>query len=86
MGLASATTVGNGVNVAMQTSIVASSILPIAGGVSTSAILLISFLAEVDVYKYINVPFPEKLCYLLSANRRFSPSKYICGHGHRQWR
>ena len=45
---------------AMQAQSIATSVLPaVTGGVSTSAMLLVGFLADVDIYKYINVDFPE---------------------------
>ena len=46
--------------VTMQAQSIATSVLPaVAGGLSTSAILLVGFLGDVDIYKYINVDFPE---------------------------
>ena len=55
IGAASAATAA-----AMQAQAVTTSILPaVTGGLSTSAMLLVSFLEEVDLYKYINVPFPD---------------------------
>jgi hypothetical protein len=43
-----------------QAQTVVSSVIPIAtAGLSSSAVLLVGFLAEVDIYKFINVPFPE---------------------------
>ena len=45
---------------AMQSQSFVTSIIPaLTGGLSTSAVLLVGFLAEVDIYKYINVPFPD---------------------------
>ena len=44
----------------MQAQTVATSVLPaVTGGLSTSAVLLVGFLADVDIYKYINVDFPQ---------------------------
>ena len=57
---------------AMQAQVIASTIIPaVTGGMSTTAMLLISFLAEVDIYKYINVPFPDnfnQFCEAMSAD------------------
>ena len=54
------TNTGTATTTAMKAQAIASAVIPaITGGMSTSAMLLIGFLAEVDVYKYINVPFPE---------------------------
>ena len=53
-------TVGGAVSGTMQLQSATSSILPIlTGGISTTAIILIGFLSEIDIYKYINVTFPE---------------------------
>ena len=44
----------------MQAQSIATSVLPaVTGGMSTSAMLLVGFLADVDIYKYLNVDFPE---------------------------
>lgn len=54
------TKTGSTANVAMQVQMVAASLIPfVTGGLSTSAVLLLAFLSEVDIYKYTNVPFPN---------------------------
>jgi hypothetical protein len=66
------TTAGSVTTAAMQAQAIASAVIPaITGGMSTSAMLLIGFLAEVDLYKYINVPFPDNFnlfCECIAAN------------------
>ena len=66
------TTAGTATTAAMQAQAVASAVIPaITGGMSTSAMLLIGFLAEVDIYKYINVPFPDNFnlfCECIASN------------------
>ena len=66
------TTAGTATTAAMQAQAIASAVIPaITGGMSTSAMLLIGFLAEVDIYKYINVPFPDNFnlfCECIASN------------------
>ena len=66
------TTAGSVTTAAMQAQAIASAVIPaITGGMSTSAMLLIGFLAEVDLYKYINVPFPDNFnlfCECIASN------------------
>ena len=70
--ISSAASAGELTGAAMQATTAASSILPVVtGGVSTSAILLVGFLADIDLYKYINVPFPDNFvsfCEQMDAN------------------
>ena len=58
--LQTVTSAGNTAGAAMQAQTAVTAVLPaITGGLSTSAMLLVGFLAEVDIYKLINVPFPD---------------------------
>ena len=53
-------TTGKMAKAASQAQTIVSSVMPaLTGGVSTSALLLVGFLADVDIYTYINVPFPD---------------------------
>ena len=52
--------VGDATKVAMTAQVVTSAIMPaVTGGVSTFAMLLLAFLAEIDIYMYLNVPTPD---------------------------
>ena len=68
----SAAEAGKLTGAAMQAQSVVTSVLPaVTGGLSTSAVLLVGFLSDVDIYKYINVPFPDNFvtfCNQMSAS------------------
>ena len=54
------TTMGNIVSNTMQVQSATSGLIPIlSGGFSTTAIILVGFLSEIEIYKFINVSFPE---------------------------
>ena len=54
------TTAGETTAAAMTAQVIASAIMPaVTGGLSTFAMLLMNFLAEIDIYMYVNVPYPE---------------------------
>ena len=53
-------TAGESAKIVSQAQTIVSVVMPaLTGGVSTSAMLLVGFLADVDIYTYINVPFPD---------------------------
>ena len=54
------TTVGTTASSAMQVQSATSGLIPIlTGGISTTAVILVGFLEEIEIYKFINVPFPD---------------------------
>mgnify|MGYP000868084593 FL=1 len=58
--IAKLTKAGDATAAAMQAQAIASAIMPaVTGGMSTFAMLLMNFLAEIDIYMYINVPYPD---------------------------